>query len=151
MGTWHARWLVPGSLTLAALGAAVPTVAVAPDVPVLGRLQDGLWELRFRDGSPGRRVCWHDPWRLIQLEHPDLACDRLVIENSPDAASVQYTCRGKGYGRTTIRRESSQLLQLETQGVAGGLPFVMTGEGRRVGDCPTTARPQVVASTSRPD
>ncbi|MBC2670840.1 hypothetical protein H7F53_16930 [Novosphingobium piscinae] len=115
------------------------------------RLQDGLWELRFRDGSPTRRLCWHDPWRLIQLQHPDLACERLVIEDTPGSASVQYTCRGKGFGRTQIRRENAQLIQLETQGLAGGLPFVMSAEGRRVADCPAAARPQGVASAARAD
>lgn len=147
----QARRLIPAGLLLAVVGTAMPTAAVAPDFPALARLQDGLWELRFRDGSPSRRICWHDPWRLIQLQHPDLACDRLVIENTPDSTQVQYTCKGKGYGRTAIRRESAQLFQLDTQGLAGGLPFVMTGEGRRLGDCPPPPRPQVVASAAHPD
>lgn len=138
-------------IALAGLAVAVPSVAAAPELAALGKLQDGLWELRFRDGSPSRRICWHDPWKLIQLQHPDLACERLVLEDGPAAASVQYTCRGKGFGRTSIRRETPQLIQLETQGLAGGLPFVMTGEGRRIGDCPAPQRPQVVASATRGD
>lgn len=138
-------------LMLAAFGlaAVAPVAGSAPQLAALARLQDGLWELRFRDGSPTRRVCWHDPWRLIQLEHPDIACDRLVIEDTPAAASVQYTCRGKGFGRTAIRTETAQLIQFETQGLAGGLPFVLTGEGRRLGDCPGPTRPAAVATASR--
>lgn len=120
---------------LAAVCAGVPTMAAAPELPALGKLQDGMWELRFRDGTPSRRICLHDRWRLIQLEHPDLSCDRLVIENRADAVAVQYTCRGRGFGLTRIRSESAQLFQLETQGLAQGVPFEMSAEGRRVGDC----------------
>lgn len=145
---------------LVALG--VPTQATPPAQPatpaqssgltVLDRLQDGLWELRFRDGSASRRLCLHDRWTVIQLQHPDLACDRLVLENGLNVGLVQYTCRGKGYGRTTIRRETAQLFQVETQGVAGGLPYELTGEGRRIGDCPGAADlARRVASSRRGD
>jgi hypothetical protein len=48
---------------------------------------------------------------------------------------VQYTCRGKGYGRTHIRRETGRLVQIDSQGIAGGLPFEFSAEARRVGDC----------------
>jgi len=50
--------------------------------------------------------------------------------------TVQYTCRGLGYGRTAIRRESSRLVQVQSQGIAEGLPFEISGEARRIGDCP---------------
>lgn len=138
-------------LAAAVLWLAVPGSAAAPDLLTLGKLQDGLWDLRFRDGSPSRRLCLHDAWRLIQLQHPDLACDRLILEDKPATASVQYTCKGKGFGRTTIRRESAQLIQLETQGLAGGLPFELWGEGRRIGDCPAPPRASPVASSPRGD
>jgi hypothetical protein len=48
---------------------------------------------------------------------------------------VQYTCRGRGYGRTHIRRETSRLVQIDTQGIADGRPFAFAAEARRVGDC----------------
>lgn len=133
-----------------ALGFGVPGTAAAPELVTLGKLQDGLWELRFRDGAPTKRLCLHDIWRLIQLQHPDLACNRLILEDRPTTASVQYTCRGKGFGRTTIFRESAELVQVETQGIAGGLPFELSLEGRRLGDCPAS-RPQAVASPGRGD
>ena len=49
--------------------------------------------------------------------------------------TVQYTCPGRGFGRTHIRRETRRLVQIDTQGVAEGLPFSASIEGRRVGDC----------------
>jgi hypothetical protein len=59
----------------------------------------------------------------------------VVIEDRPDVVTVQYTCRGRGYGRTTIRRENAQLVQIDTQGIAEGLPFEFSAEARRVGAC----------------
>ncbi|MBU3993587.1 MAG: hypothetical protein KKA12_13730 [Alphaproteobacteria bacterium] len=102
---------------------------------MLGKLADGQWELRRRDGAGAQRLCVKDRIRLIQLRHPDLSCDRIVLEDTPTSVTVQYTCRGRGYGRTHIRRESGQLIQLDTQGIADGLPFEFSAEGRRVGEC----------------
>lgn len=106
--------------------------------PVLAmdQIEQGRWELRFREGGV-QRMCLADPMRLIQLRHPDIPCDRLVVEDSPSAVTVQYTCRGRGYGRTRIRRESAQLVQVEAQGISDGLPFEFAAEGRRVGVCPS--------------
>lgn len=111
--------------------------AERPQLQMLGQLQDGRWELRRYDGGAVQRLCVKDRFRLIQLRHPDLKCDRIVLEDAPGSVTVQYTCRGRGYGRTHIRRESGQLIQLETQGIADGLPYEFSAEGRRVGECST--------------
>lgn len=103
---------------------------------MLDQLDAGRWELRARSpGSPPERFCLNSGRRLIQLRHPDSACERLVVQDSPNEVTVQYTCRGSGYGRTHIRRETSRLVQIETQGIAEGLPFEFSAEARRVGDC----------------
>lgn len=104
---------------------------------MLDQIPDGRWELHFR-GRPDlvQRLCLRDARTLIQLRHPEQACDRIVVEDGNDAVTVQYTCRGRGYGRTHIRRETAKLIQVESQGIAGGLPFDFAAEGRRVGDCP---------------
>jgi hypothetical protein len=49
--------------------------------------------------------------------------------------TVHYTCPGAGYGRTQIRLESAQLVQVDSQGIAQGFPFDFTAEARRVGSC----------------
>jgi len=64
-----------------------------------------------------------------------VSCDRLVVEDGPSEVTVQYTCRGQGYGRTSIRRETSRLVQIQSQGIRNGLPFEFSAEARRVGDC----------------
>ena len=71
----------------------------------------------------------------MQLRHAGSACSRFVVEDAADKVTVQYTCKGNGYGRTSIRRETSTLVQIESQGIQGGLPFQFKAEARRTGAC----------------
>lgn len=123
--------------SLAALIAfAAPVSGQRQSLAMLDQLDKGSWELRVRNnGRQTERVCLNNGRRLIQLRHPETPCDRFVVEDGPSAVTVQYTCRGKGYGRTEIRRETSRLVQIQSQGIAGGLPFEFSAEARRVGDC----------------
>lgn len=103
---------------------------------MLDSLEPGRWELRLRGEEGGvEQVCLGNPKRLIQLRHPALPCEQLVVTDEPGEVTVQYTCRGRGYGRTRIRRESARLIQIDSQGIANGLPFAFAAEGRRVGTC----------------
>ena len=117
-------------------GFAVPASGQRPALAMLDQLDAGRWELRLRDGSGGvERLCVPNGRRLIQLRHPASACDSLIVNDSASEVTVQYTCRGRGYGRTHIRRETARLVQIDSQGIADGLPFAFAAEGRRVGDC----------------
>lgn len=121
---------------LAAIALAGPAHGQRPALAMLDGLDHGRWELRLRDPEGGtQQICLGDPRRLIQLRHPALPCERLVVSDEPGEVTVQYTCRGHGYGRTHIRRESNRLIQIDSQGIANGLPFSFAAEGRRVGDC----------------
>lgn len=120
--------MMAGSLT-------VPSEAQAPTLAMLDRLQSGEWEIRYREDVPTRRLCVRSGRDLLQLRHPNQSCNRFVVEDGDDMVTVQYTCRGDGYGRTSIRRESNGLVQIESQGIAGGRPFSFTAEGRRAGKC----------------
>ena len=120
---------------LFAVGVLAPAAAQGPSLAMLGTLTDGQWEVRFRDSSETRRVCLRSGQELIQLKHGETGCSRFVVEDGVDAVTVQYTCRGNGYGRTSIRRESAGLVQIESQGIAGGLPFEFSAEARRIGTC----------------
>lgn len=72
---------------------------------MLDRLDTGRWEMRLRDpGSPTERLCVPNGRRFIQLRHPQSNCERFIVQDGPNEVTVQYTCRGKGYGRTHIRR-----------------------------------------------
>ena len=102
---------------------------------MLDQLESGRWELRTRPEGMIERICLRDGRPLIQLRHPRENCDRLILDDAAGVVTVQYTCRGRGYGRTQIRRESNRLVQIESQGIAGGLPFAFAAEARRVGSC----------------
>jgi hypothetical protein len=117
-------------------GIAAPLAGQRPALAMLDQLETGRWELRVRDTAGAvERICLQDARRLIQLRHPATPCDRLVVDDAATEVTVQYTCRGRGYGRTHIRRENSRLVQIDTQGIADGLPFAFAAEARRVGDC----------------
>jgi len=109
--------------------------APTPRAYMLEKLRPGQWDLRQRGESMPQRVCIKAGMELIQLRHPGRICERIVLEQADSSILVQYTCRGSGFGRTRIRRETSQLVQIETQGVADGFPFDFSAEGRWVGEC----------------
>lgn len=129
---------IPAAAALAAGGIlAVPALAQKPALAMLNQLMTGRWELRIRDeAGRSEQFCLQDARRFIQLRHPGRACEQLVVADEPDEVTVQYTCKGQGYGRTNIRRESASLIQIDSQGISGGLPFAFSAEARRVGQCP---------------
>ncbi len=117
-------------------GIAVPALGQGTALAMLDRLDRGDWEMRFRGSDGGtRRICLKDGRSFIQLRHPGEKCRRVIVEDNATEITVQYTCPGRGYGRTQIRRETSRLVQIDSQGIANGLPFAFAAEARRVGDC----------------
>ena len=117
---------------------AVPASSQRPGLAMLDQIESGRWEIRLRDGTHrSYPICVENGRRLIQLRHEALNCERLVVEDQPNEVTVQYTCRGRGYGRTNIRRETSRLVQIQTQGIAEGLPFDFAAEARHTGSCST--------------
>lgn len=123
------------SLTLLAIGAGVPVQAQNASLAMLDGLAKGEWTLRFRDGAAPRRICLKSGQELIQLRHRDPGCSHFVVDDATQQVTVHYTCPGNGYGRTSIRRETGGLVQIESQGIADGLPFQFTAEARRTGSC----------------
>ncbi len=121
--------LLPVMLAIAPATSQVNTLAM------LDRLDRGEWQIRYRDEGDVRRICLRTGHDLIQLRHRQAGCSRYVVEDNAGAVTVQYSCHGNGYGRTSIRRESSTLVQIESQGIADGRPFQFTAEARRVGAC----------------
>lgn len=121
---------------LAGLAAlAVPAFAQGNGLDMLGTLAKGEWTVKHRDGSPDRKICVRAGNELIQLKHKEGGCSRFVVEDGAAKVTVQYTCPGNGYGRTSIRRETAGLVQLESQGIHAGLPFQLVAEARRTGSC----------------
>ncbi|WP_232491696.1 hypothetical protein [Novosphingobium kaempferiae] len=113
---------------------AVPAQGQKQSLGMLDELDHGGWELRER-GGPVHNICLDSGRRLIQLRHQGVPCSSVVVEDKSDQVTVQYTCRGQGYGRTQVRRETDGLVQIDSQGIANGLPFSFSAEGRKTGDC----------------
>ncbi|WP_296680402.1 hypothetical protein [Novosphingobium sp.] len=114
----------------------MPASADGQNAGVLDSIQSGNWELRLREpGAEPKLICAMSGRNFIQLRHSSDTCDRFVVSQSDTEVVIQYTCRGHGYGRTRILRETGRLLKIDSQGIANGLPFEFTAEARRVGDC----------------
>lgn len=126
------------AVAIAALGfAAVPAFALVQGegLAMLATLTKGEWTVKQRGRAPDRKICVRSGTELIQLMHRESGCSQFIVEDGAARVTVQYTCPGNGYGRTSIRRETAGLVQLESQGIQGGMPFQMTAEARRTGSC----------------
>ena len=130
------RAFVLGSLAVgAALWFAAPGLAQGNGLAMLGTLTKGEWTIKQRGGVPDRKICVRTGDELIQLKHREAGCNQFVVEDGAARVTVQYTCPGNGYGRTSIRRETASLVQLESQGIHDGTPFQFVAEARRTGTC----------------
>jgi hypothetical protein len=118
-----------------ALLAEAPGHAQGAGLATLGSLAKGEWTINDRSGSPDRKLCLRAGTELIQIKHRDPDCSRFIIEDGASRVTVQYTCPGNGYGRTSIRRETGALVQLQSEGIYEGVPFKLTAEARRTGSC----------------
>ena len=117
------------------LAFAAPILAQPGGLEMLQNLTKGEWTVKFRDGSADAKICVKTGQELLQIKHEQPNCSRFVVEDGPAKVTVQYTCPGNGYGRTDIRRETASLVQIESQGIASGLPFELVAEARRTGPC----------------
>ena len=124
-----------GALAAATVLVATPLEAQAPELAMLDGLAKGGWDLRIREDDSQRRICVRNGREFIQLRHKQPGCSRFVVQDGADEVVVQYTCRGNGYGRTSIRREGNSLVQIRSQGIEGGTPFSFSAEARRNGSC----------------
>lgn len=117
------------------LGLALPVAAQTDSLSMLGGLSKGEWTIKHRDGTADRKICVKSGRELIQLRHKESDCSRFVVEDAKAKITIQYTCPGNGYGRTNIRKETGGLVQIESQGIASGLPFQFAAEARHTGSC----------------
>ena len=123
-------------MALLATISGSPGQAQRAQALMLDRLDAGEWEVRDRDPTGGRsRLCIDSGRQLVQIRHQKESCRSFTVEDTAENVTIHYTCAGNGYGRTRIRFENTGLVQLETQGIAGGLPFAFTAEARRMGTC----------------
>lgn len=124
-----------GAIGAALVFAGAAPAANAPELAMLDSLNKGGWTLRIRDDGSQRRICVRSGEEFVQLKHSQPGCSRFIAKDSAEEVVVQYTCRGNGYGRTSIRKESNALVQIKSQGIIDGAPFSISGEARHAGSC----------------
>jgi hypothetical protein len=112
-----------------------PALAKGPELAMLDGLAGGAWDLNEHGSASRERICIHNGRELIQIRHRAAQCSRYVVEDQSSLVTVQYNCPKDGYGRTTIRRETGDLLQIDSQGIENGMPFHLSAEARHVGKC----------------
>lgn len=127
------KLFVAGAAVVAALFGAAAVHAA--ELAMLGLLDKGAWSMRIREDGSQQRICVRTGQEFIQIRHRQPGCSQFIVEDGPDEVVVQYTCRGNGYGRTSIRREGNGLIQIQSQGIVDGAPFSISAEARHSGAC----------------
>lgn len=123
-------------LGCAAIAAAPGVAAAATDgLALVRQLQPGLWSMRYREGAGPQNICVRSGLELLELQGQRGNCRRTVVESDASTLAVQFSCPSSGYTRTAIRRESNNLVQIQSQGLRDGSPFSFYAEARRVGGC----------------
>jgi hypothetical protein len=125
---------------LLALIALVGGAAARPQLQPIGAMsivQPGLWSIHAleRGETDVAPFCVADPAQLLQFRHPGATCSRYVIADTSRVATIQYSCPGAGWGRTSVRVISPDMLRLDTQGIAGNAPFAFAAEAHRIAAC----------------
>ena len=125
------------ALSLAGAALAGAAVIAAPRPAALAQAVPGLWEVAGYPGAKGpARECIADLVQLAQYEHRHQRCTSSLVNDRPPSTTIEYSCQGGGFGRSTLTMITPRSLRIETQGISDNLPFNYTLQARRVGDCP---------------
>ena len=137
-------YILASLVPLGILAAAAP----APALTLFdGGFQPGLWQMTPLDSDwqmrapNGQAQCLIGPERLVHAGHSsaNADCGHTVVEDAADRATVTYVCKGRGYGRTSIRRDGDGFI-VDAQGIDGRDPYEMRGQYKRIGACPAGGR-----------
>lgn len=126
------------AMTLAA-GAGL---AMAANPALLGKSRPGQWELAGIEGMKApARMCVTDLADLARLQHPGRKCTQRAIRETKSSVTFAYECAAGDFGQTRMDFLTSQSFRIQTQGIAGGLPFSYLVQARRLGECETKDTP----------
>jgi hypothetical protein len=115
-------------------GGLLVTLPAASAPSALARVEPGLWEIS-RTGAAPIRQCVTNPAALVQYEHRNATCTRVVIRDGGSTATIHYTCTGGGFGHSTMTVLTPRSLRIETQGISDSAPFKYVLQARRMGNC----------------
>jgi hypothetical protein len=116
---------------------ALPAQAAAPALQAVATLEKGRWQVRELHGETApAAMCLSNAELLLRFEHRAApSCSWEVVENAAAAATVQYSCAGRGFGYSHLRVETPRSVRIDTQGFSNGRPFSYRLEARRTGAC----------------
>ena len=118
---------------------AVFAMAQAREATLLETLDTGLWEFRAVGGgiaeTPVKQLCASSGKMLAQIQHGAGKCEQTVLRSNAATVTISYSCSGRGQGLTRIRKESSRLIHIDSQGIYNNSPFSFTVEARRTAAC----------------
>lgn len=125
------------ALALAIAGGGVllsgGAVVAQASPQILGFLSDGQWALKpvGRSGAESRAICLGAAVApLAQIEHRGQTCRITTQEISPREVAFSYDCGAGNNGYTRVRAETNKLVQVDTQGFKGNMPFHNRYEAR---------------------
>jgi hypothetical protein len=127
-----------GLIGVMMLSLTANAFAVSPKagLALLDSLERGSWLMRpTGNDEPPIRICLTKSEDLVQIRHNGVACEQYVVRSTANSVSVSYTCKGQGQGLTTIRKESSRIIHIQSQGIRNNAPFSFSAEGRKTGGC----------------
>ena len=126
-----------GLVVLALAGAASVAFADPAGGPkAFSTLEAGLWEIKGVGSDMSvHKLCVSDMRQLLQPLQIQPMCKQFIAEDAADYVTASFDCAAQGQGRTSVRVETSRLVQIDSQGISGGRPFAARMEGRRVGLC----------------
>jgi hypothetical protein len=112
-----------------------PVAAQGPELAMLDSLRSGAWDVKIRGEEAHSRLCVRSGREFIQMHHRAQTCERFIVDDNSSVVTVHYSCPRTGFGQTTVRKESTSLVQISTQGVEGKQPFNFDAEARYAGAC----------------
>jgi hypothetical protein len=135
--------LVFASLLAACSSSAAVGYTQAAPTNLLETLERGMWQFRAVGGGPTgtaiNKLCVGNVTKLAQIQHVANDCTQLVLRSNPTSMTISYSCKAAGQGTTTIRKETSKLIHIDSQGIKNNSPFAFDVEARMVGACPPAA------------
>ncbi len=125
------------SIALTLVGAAAllsgGAVVAQASPQILSFMADGQWSLKSvgRSGAEARSLCLGNAVAPIaQIEHRGQTCRITTQEISPREVAFSYDCGAGNNGYTRVRAETNKLVQVDTQGFKGNMPFHNRYEAR---------------------
>ena len=100
---------------------------------ILGFLSDGQWALKpvGRTSASARSLCLAaSATPLAQIEHSGQNCRISTQEIGPREVAFTSDCGAGNNGYTRVRAETNKLVQIDTQGFKGNMPFHNRYEAR---------------------